>query len=678
MNTKLKLAFASLRSRGALTLNMKTRTPAWTIAMTISATLAMPLPLAAQDSRDRKHEHHHYKVIDIGGLGGPNSFVTYGGITSKSINSRGTVVGNADTSTADPYCLVAPACLLNHAFQWRNGAVTDLGALPGGSNSFAFGINSRDWAVGVSENGAIDPMTGFPEVDAVLWRDGEIINLGTLGGNASGANAVNNRGQVVGGALNTIPAPFPDTFLNAYIFELFPFYFFPLGTESHAFLWQEGKMQDLGTLGGPDSVAWFVNERGQVAGQSSIDSIPNSTTLIPTVDPFFWDHGKMVDVGNLGGTYGYVADLNNRGQMIGTMTLPGDLTYHPFLWNGGVLTDLGTFGGDGGQANAINDAGEVVGWAVTVGNQAVLSFVWRDGVMTSLGTVDGDPCNAADGINSKGQIVGESSPSCFDPNLPAANAFLWENGGPMVDLNTLIPPSSGIELATGASINDRGEIDARAVLPNGDTHAVILIPCDDDHSDVEGCDYSLIEGNAPAAGESQTSGKAALTPDAIRRLVRSTGQRSSPWLGASRYAAVTSGPSATLSPTRLTFATQAIGTTSAAKTVALKNIGTITLTISGIAITGTNAGDFAQTHTCRSSLAAGASCSISVTFKPTASGTRAGALSVKDNAAGSPQQAALSGPGIYGRCLTYGEQCAYVGCCPGLRCGPEGNRFFCR
>jgi probable HAF family extracellular repeat protein len=452
-----------------------------------------PTAMEAQPNKTQNHvKHHHYKLIDIGGLGGPNSFVTYGGITSKSINSRGIVVGNADTSTADPYCLV-PSCLLNHAFRWRNGVVTDLGALPGGNNSFAFGINDRGWVAGVSENGLIDPMTGSPEVRAILWKDDEIINLGTLGGNASGANAVNNRGQVVGGALNTISAPFPNTLFNTYIFEAFPFYFFPLGTESRAFLWQDGRMQDLGTLGGPDSVAWFVNERGQVAGQSSIDSIPNSTTLIPTVDPFLWDHGKMVDVGSLGGTYGYVAGLNNRGQMIGTMNLPGDLTYHPYLWSGGVLTDLGTFGADYGEANAINEVGEVVGWA-SDGNGNVFSFLWRDGVMTNLGTVDGDPCNVADGINSNGQIVGESSPSCFGGSgPPGANAFLWEKGGPMVDLNTLIPPGSGIELATGASINDRGEIDARGVLPNGGTHAVILIPCDEDHADVEECDYSLKE-----------------------------------------------------------------------------------------------------------------------------------------------------------------------------------------
>src|SRR5439155_488805 len=98
-------------------------------------------------------------------------------------------------------------------------------------------------------------------------------------------------------------------------------------------------------------------------------------------------------------------------------------------------------------------------------------------------------------------------------------------------------------------------------------------------------------------------------------------------------------------PTSLTFSTQAIGTTSAAKTVTLKNTGTASLTISSIAITGTNAGNFAQTHTCGSLLAAGASCRISVTFKPTASGTRTAAVSISDNAAGSPQKVTLSGIG---------------------------------
>jgi uncharacterized repeat protein (TIGR03803 family) len=102
---------------------------------------------------------------------------------------------------------------------------------------------------------------------------------------------------------------------------------------------------------------------------------------------------------------------------------------------------------------------------------------------------------------------------------------------------------------------------------------------------------------------------------------------------------------ASLSPASLSFGDQALGTPSPAKRVIVKNTGTTTLTIAGIAITGTNARDFVQTHNCGSSLAAGASCSINVTFKPTASGTRTAALSVRDNAAGSPQKVSLTGVG---------------------------------
>lgn len=478
---------------------MKSKTFTFATTLSLLATLAIPVYLAAQDTATQNHapKHHHYKLIDLGTLGGPNSSVTFGGYTSKTLDSQGTVVGFSDTSTTDPYCLLYPDCFVNRSFQWRNGISTDLGALPGLNNSFAFGFNSRGWVVGVSESGAIDPLTGFRETNAVLWRNGQIINLGTLGGNASGANAVNNQGQVVGGALTTIPDLFSDVFSNTYFFELYGFYLFPGSTESHAFLWQEGKMNDLGTLGGPDSVAWFVNERGQVAGQSTIDSIANSTTLIPTVDPFFWDHGKMVDVGNLGGTYGYVIAFNDLGQMTGSMTLAGDVSYHPFFWSRGVLTDLGTFGGNCGEAHALNDAGEVVGWSGSCQTFA-FAFLWKNGVMTDLGTVDGDPCSASDGINAKGQVVGESSPSCFsDPTQQ--EGFLWENEGPAVDLNTLISPNSGMVVTTGFSISDRGEINGNGLLPNGDQHAILLIPCDESHADLDDCDYNLVEATSMAA-----------------------------------------------------------------------------------------------------------------------------------------------------------------------------------
>jgi probable HAF family extracellular repeat protein len=470
------------------------------IAMSVFALTVPIAALSQEDGTQNNKKHHHYKLIDIPALGGPNSSFGVGGYTSRIINSQGTAIAQADTPIPDPFSLVGFDFLVNHPVQWRNGVLTDLGALPGANSGFAFWVNSREWVAGLSENGQIDPLTGFPETTAVLWKDGEIIDLGTLGGSVSSANAVNNRGQVAGGALNAIPDPFSATFTQCppCIFETFPFYFFPVTTQSHAFLWQDGNMHDLGTLGGPDSVAWFVNESGQVAGQSTINSIPNANGLL-TVDAFFWDHGKMVDVGNLGGTFSFVSGLNNRGQMTGTMNLPGGSLYHAFFWDRGVLTDIATLGGDFGNANTINAVGEVVGFSSNQGNQAVFGFLWKNGVITNLGTVDGDPCSAAHSINTKGQVVGESSPSCFDPSLPAVHGFLWENGGPMIDLDTLIPPTSGIQLQGAVAINDRGEITSDGLLPNGEIHAVLLIPCDEDHADMEGCDYSLVDAvEAPA------------------------------------------------------------------------------------------------------------------------------------------------------------------------------------
>jgi two-component sensor histidine kinase len=100
-----------------------------------------------------------------------------------------------------------------------------------------------------------------------------------------------------------------------------------------------------------------------------------------------------------------------------------------------------------------------------------------------------------------------------------------------------------------------------------------------------------------------------------------------------------------LSPTSLAFGSQAVGKTSTAHTVTLSNTGNAALSSTSLALTGTNASDFAQTNTCGSSVAAGAHCTISVTFKPSASGSRTASVSITDNASGSPQTVSLSGTG---------------------------------
>lgn len=105
-------------------------------------------------------------------------------------------------------------------------------------------------------------------------------------------------------------------------------------------------------------------------------------------------------------------------------------------------------------------------------------------------------------------------------------------------------------------------------------------------------------------------------------------------------------PQVTISPSTVAFGNQNVGTTSAAQNISVSNTGTAALSITSIILGGTNPGDFAETTTCGASLAAGSSCAISVTFKPTAAGSRSASVSISDNASGSPQSIALSGTGI--------------------------------
>jgi len=264
-------------------------------------------------------------------------------------------------------------------------------------------------------------------------------------------------------------------------------------------------MRDLGTLGGPDTFGVFLNQNGDVAGASYTSDIADPNTGLPPMDPFLWRHGKIEDLGNFGGTndlFGptFVAGLNNRGEVVGVMTLPGDQIAHAFLWDGKKLLDLNASGdGLGGNfsfAAGLNEAGEVVGAASLPGDQLQHAFLWKNGEMTDLGTPSGDACSQAVNINSLGQIVGASQ-SVQDCGGRFTHAFLWENGGPSVDLNTLIPPNSPLLLTVAGSITDRGEI-----IGGGDpigctdndacNHVYVLIPCDESHPDVKGCDYGLV------------------------------------------------------------------------------------------------------------------------------------------------------------------------------------------
>jgi probable HAF family extracellular repeat protein len=383
------------------------------------------------------------------------------------------VVGSSDTPALNPFaripgyqsmgCLGNP-CHVSHAFEWRNGVMTDLGTL-GGYNGGIFELNGAGDGAGISETGVVDPLTRFPEAHAVMSHAGRLIDLGTLGGNESWAMAINDRAQVSGFASNSTRDP--------YARQLSPY---PSATEWRAVIWQHGQAHDLGTLGGPDSLAGFLNARGEAAGESFTNSTPNRANGLPTMDPFLWQGGRMRDLGTLGGTFGITNWLNSQGEVVGSSFLRGDHSQHPFLWNGKRLVDLGTLGGHNGVANWVSDAGAVVGQADLPGfprspSYRSYGFLWTNGVMRSLPPAKGDRCAKAFMINAHDQIVGADFDCQTGKNV---NAMLWEHGT-AYNLNTLVRPTR-LHLTEAFFISANGEIACMGTLPNGNTRVAVLTP----------------------------------------------------------------------------------------------------------------------------------------------------------------------------------------------------------
>lgn len=100
-----------------------------------------------------------------------------------------------------------------------------------------------------------------------------------------------------------------------------------------------------------------------------------------------------------------------------------------------------------------------------------------------------------------------------------------------------------------------------------------------------------------------------------------------------------------MAPSRLSFGSVPLGQTSSPMTITLTDVNDESLAITSIKIAGADTGDFAQTNNCGSGIAAGGSCTITVTFTPKAKGTRSAAISISDNGGGSPQQVGLTGKG---------------------------------
>lgn len=345
--------------------------------------------------------------------------------------------------------------------------VSDLPSL-GGTNSRGNSINNRDWIAGYSTQ------AGNRTRHAALWRDGVVTDLGTLGGpNSTVAWPVkNNRGIIVGIAQTATPEPLGEAWSSA-AFYGGPF---AVGYITLGFVWENGQMRGLPTLGGNNGFATGANNRGLAVGWA--ENACRDATCVPPQQlqfrPVVWDtqHGDSISELPLfpGDTSGAATGINSSGAVIGIsgicdQAVGRHTAKHAVLWQKGSVVDLGNLGAQWWNTpTAINERGDVAGFA---GDPAfpdgdyLHAFIWTKAEgMRPLGALPGHVHSEAYGINERRQIVGLSC----DADFGDCRAFIWEEGV-MRDLNGLKQPGYVARLEQAKDINDQGEITGRAVNP---------------------------------------------------------------------------------------------------------------------------------------------------------------------------------------------------------------------
>jgi len=278
-----------------------------------------------------------------------------------AVNDSGSVVGFTDVWLGDDLgsAVQAFACIGNA--EGNPGNMFDLGTFPGlypGRTSSAMAINDVGIIAGYSELAYPDDQFSHAYVvdpsDFDELGTSEFVDLGTLGGYSSGAEGINQAGQVVGWA---------DTgglVQHAFVFTPAP------GTDGYALSYTDGVMSDLGTLGGTNSTAYAIDDSGQVVGESEIAG--NAA-----YHAFVYADGSMDDLGTLGGTDSYATGISDSGQIVGMSQLPSG-TWHPFIDVADQMIDLNQLlPPDSGwtllSTPAINNASQIVGTGVYGGVQ---------------------------------------------------------------------------------------------------------------------------------------------------------------------------------------------------------------------------------------------------------------------------------------------------------------------
>lgn len=304
-------------------------------------------------------------------------------------------------------------------------------------------------------------------------------NLDPLGGTSSVGFSVNNRGWVAGRS-------------NL------------LGNQSrHATLWRNGKLTDLGTLGGANSaVLWPVKNVGGivtgVAQTAEPDPLnekwscgfffPAATGTGARCLGFRWRNDEMTRLPTLGGTHGFATGTNNSGRTVGwaentvqdpTCVEPQELQFRAVVWGPGKhrirTRELPPLPGHTvSAATAINDHGLVVGISGICDQaagrfSAISNVLWKDGEPTELGDFGGVAWNTPMAINDRGDVVGFANRSEGDGGELVPRAFLWIEGQGIRPLGTL--PDHVTSQALG--INERRQIVGQSCDAAGNCRAFI-------------------------------------------------------------------------------------------------------------------------------------------------------------------------------------------------------------
>lgn len=329
-----------------------------------------------------------YYITDLGAFGSlePASYSRASGM-----NNSGQVIGEAWDGTTyrcnNPRYCGAQVAATSGFITNSSGQMISVGIFGG--------INDSGQVTGTVDSTPLGS-SGPPSTSALIRNpNGEIISLGTLPGGSDGrtqsvtGNNINASGQVTG----------TSTYTGS--FNWTPF-------NTHAFITDSnGKMKDLGVLGGFTSVGYGINDAGQVTGTSTIAFPPNPGETHAFVTDA---NGQMLDLGTLGGIPSIGYGINNLGQVTGS-SQTADGNTHAFITDAnGQMIDLGTLGGLNSSGSKINDSGQVVGNS-DIADGSSHPFIVDNGVMKDLNNLlvssaTGWVLNNAADINELGQIVG--------------------------------------------------------------------------------------------------------------------------------------------------------------------------------------------------------------------------------------------------------------------------------